>query len=89
MIRDMECYPCAWNARLDELPPRERIVVRDGWRLVHAFNTSLRGWLVLVPLRHVEAFADLDRSESATFSELTRLASAALRTSWAARRPTS
>lgn len=63
---------------LEALPPRERIVVQDGWRLVHAFNTSLPGWLVLVPLRHVEAFAELDDAEAAAFARLVRLASLAL-----------
>ena len=73
-----ECLPCAWNATLDELPPRERIVVHEGWRLVHAFNTSLPGWLVLVPLRHVESFAELAPDEATAFARLLRAASAAL-----------
>jgi diadenosine tetraphosphate (Ap4A) HIT family hydrolase len=73
-----ECHPCTWNAVLDELPPRERIVVHDGWRLAHAFNTSLRGWLVLVPLRHVESFAELSQREAATFAALARESSRAL-----------
>jgi diadenosine tetraphosphate (Ap4A) HIT family hydrolase len=73
-----ECYPCAWNALLDELPPRERLVVYEGWRLAHAFNTSLAGWLVAMPLRHVESFAELTPAEAASFAVLTRAASAAL-----------
>lgn len=73
-----DCYPCRWNAVLDELPPRERIVVHDGWRLVHAFNTSLPGWLVVVPLRHVESFAELSRDEAAAFARLARASSRAL-----------
>ena len=72
------CFPCRWNARLDVLPPRERIVVRDGWRLVHAFNTSLPGGLVLVPLRHVESFAELTSAEAVAFARLARAATAAL-----------
>lgn len=78
MADGAECYPCTWNAALDELPPRERIVVHDGWRLAHAFKTSLRGWLVLVPLRHVESFAELSRQEAATFAMLARESSRAL-----------
>jgi diadenosine tetraphosphate (Ap4A) HIT family hydrolase len=73
-----KCYPCTWNAAIDELPPRERIVVHDGWRLVHAFNTSLRGWLVLVPLRHIESFAELTEYEASTFATLVRESSRAL-----------
>jgi diadenosine tetraphosphate (Ap4A) HIT family hydrolase len=78
MSNASECYPCTWNAALDELPPRERIVVHDGWRLAHAFNTSLRGWLVLVPLRHVESFAGLTEHEAATFAKVARASSRAL-----------
>ena len=74
----MTCYSCDNNARLDDLPPRERVVVRDGWRVAHAFNTSLRGWLVLVPLRHLERFSDLAADEAAAFGALARACSGAL-----------
>ena len=77
-MHEVDCYPCRWNAQIDELPPRERIVVRDGWRLVHAFNTSLPGWLVLVPLRHVESFAELSDHEATTLATLARITSRAL-----------
>jgi diadenosine tetraphosphate (Ap4A) HIT family hydrolase len=73
-----ECFPCEWNALLDELPARERIVVHEGWRLAHAFNTSLPGWLVLVPLRHVESFAELSGDEATAFARLAHASSAAL-----------
>jgi diadenosine tetraphosphate (Ap4A) HIT family hydrolase len=73
-----DCYPCEWNALLEQLPPRERVVVHEGWRVAHAFNTSLPGWLVLVPLRHVEAFAELSPAEATSFATLTRAASSAL-----------
>ena len=54
-----DCYPCQ-NNDATELPPREAVVRTDHWRVVHAFNSSLPGWLVLVPLRHVHAFDELD-----------------------------
>jgi diadenosine tetraphosphate (Ap4A) HIT family hydrolase len=74
----VSCYGCENNARLDELPPRERIVLHDGWRVVHAFNTSLRGWLVLVPMRHVERFSELTDEEIVAFGPLARACSRAL-----------
>ena len=36
----LECYPCAMNALVGDLPPRESIVVETGWRLAHAFNST-------------------------------------------------
>ena len=72
------CYPCERTAELERLPPRERVVVYRGWRVVHAFSTSLRGWLVAVPMRHVERFADLTDTELAAFGPLARACSIAL-----------
>ena len=74
----MSCYACDNNARLDDLPPRERVVARRGWRVAHAFNASLRGWLVLVPLRHLERFSELTDDEAAAFGSLAHACSRAL-----------
>ena len=73
-----ECFSCEGNARLEELPPRERVVVAGGWRLVHAFDTSLPGWLVAVSLRHVTSVAALAPAEAAALGTLVRAASVAL-----------
>lgn len=35
------------------------------WDVVHAYNTSLPGWLVLVARRHIEAVAELTEAEAA------------------------
>jgi diadenosine tetraphosphate (Ap4A) HIT family hydrolase len=61
------------------LPISERIVVTPGWRVVHSFDTSLPGWLVVVPRRHVEAMAELTEEEAAALGPLLRGASIALR----------
>jgi diadenosine tetraphosphate (Ap4A) HIT family hydrolase len=58
------CFTCEGNARIDELPPRERIAVDDYWRVAHAMGTSLQGWLVLLPRRHVVAIAELTDVEA-------------------------
>jgi len=61
----MDCYACHNNDQFDRLPPRERIAADPHWRVAHAFNTSLPGWLVLVPRRHVTAIAELTDDEAA------------------------
>ena len=72
-----DCYNCAMTARSD-LPPREEILRTDDWRVAHAFNTTLPGWLVLAPLRHVEAFTDLSREALTELGGLVHDLSAAL-----------
>lgn len=64
------CYPCEMNARIDDLPPRERVHAEGGWRIAHAFNVSLPGWLVLLPTRHVTAMDELTVAEAEGFAHL-------------------
>jgi diadenosine tetraphosphate (Ap4A) HIT family hydrolase len=75
----MSCYICENNANLGHLPARESILVEGGWRIGHAFDSSLAGWLVLVPLRHVLALHELGVSESRTLGDLLRRTTQALR----------
>ena len=51
-----------------------------GWRVAHDFNTSLPGWLILVPTRHVESLDELTAAEADTLGLLLRQASIALKT---------
>jgi len=60
-----DCFDCAANARMPSLPPRELVAADPHWRVTHAFDTTLPGWLVLVPRRHVTAIADLTDAEAA------------------------
>jgi diadenosine tetraphosphate (Ap4A) HIT family hydrolase len=73
------CFTCENNARVGSLPPNEEIEVRGVWRLAHAFGTSLPGWLVAVPTRHVTALDELEPSEAAELGEVMHRASSALR----------
>src|SRR3954447_15658514 len=58
-----DCYSC--NAeRGGSLPPREDVMHTDHWRVAHAFNSTLAGWLVLVPRRHLTAFGELSADEA-------------------------
>ncbi|MDI1290479.1 MAG: HIT family protein [bacterium] len=73
------CYPCSVNALLPDAPLREAMVVEGGWRVAHAFDTSLPGWLVVVPTRHVTAMDELSDDEARHLGALLRPLSAALR----------
>ena len=58
------CYSCEKTAARDDAPPWERIAEDDHWRVAHSFNTSLPGWLVLLPRRHVTRIAELTDDEA-------------------------
>jgi diadenosine tetraphosphate (Ap4A) HIT family hydrolase len=73
-----QCFACANNERIGALPPREEILVSGSWRVVHAFGTSLPGWLVVLPTRHVRALHELSRDEAAQLGEVLHRASHAL-----------
>ncbi|MFF6802313.1 HIT domain-containing protein [Streptomyces sp. NPDC012616] len=59
-----DCYTCGKEEEFDDLPPRECVVHDQHWRVAHAFNTAVPGWLVLVPRRHVAAVHDLTDAEA-------------------------
>lgn len=73
------CYACRMTAASDEAPPRERVIAEAGWRAALAFNSTLPGWLVLVPFRHITAMHELTVAESEELGLLLRRASVALR----------
>ena len=75
---DADCLSCIQNARAD-LPPRERLHVGPRWRVAHAFGTSLPGWLVVLPRRHVTALDQLTAEEAADLGPLLCALTAALR----------
>jgi diadenosine tetraphosphate (Ap4A) HIT family hydrolase len=54
-----DCFTCAQTARGTDAPQRERVATTGHWRVAHAFDTSLPGWLVIVPRQHVLAFDEL------------------------------
>ena len=73
------CYACRMTAASDDAPPRERVIAEAGWRAALAFNSTLPGWLVLVPFRHITAMHELTVAESEELGLLLRRASVALR----------
>ena len=71
------CYSCDQQAA-GSPPPREDVVHSDHWRVVHAFNSTLPGWLVLLPTRHVTSFTELTPAAADELGGLVRRLSAAL-----------
>ncbi|MDX6366512.1 MAG: hypothetical protein QOK30_1588 [Nocardioidaceae bacterium] len=52
------CFSCDQQASPSR-PVREDVVRTGHWRVAHAFNSTLPGWLVLLPTRHVTSFGQL------------------------------
>ncbi|MGH7641378.1 MAG: HIT family protein [Candidatus Dormibacteria bacterium] len=72
------CYSCGELAPGAELDQDQAIWREGGWRLAHAFNSSLPGWLVLLPDRHLESLAQLSSTEARVLGQLLWRASRAL-----------
>jgi diadenosine tetraphosphate (Ap4A) HIT family hydrolase len=79
MAAEDTCLSCAGNSAPADLPARERVYVGPRWRVAHAFGTSLPGWLVVVPRRHVIALDELTAPEAADLGPLLRALTAAMR----------
>jgi diadenosine tetraphosphate (Ap4A) HIT family hydrolase len=63
----MECLSCLSLQGVQRISPGPFIYEGNYWVVDHAYPTSLKGWLVIVTRRHVEALHDLTREE---FEEL-------------------
>ena len=72
-----DCLPCR-NTAAPTLPIRERILQTANWRVAHAFNTGLPGWLVVVPTVHITSLTELSDAAAAEFGPILRALSAAL-----------
>ncbi|MDG4788836.1 HIT family protein [Micromonospora sp. WMMD1102] len=65
-----DCYSCRQEDDLAAASFAERLHVTDHWRVAHAFNSSLPGWLVVLPRRHVTSIAELTPVEAAELGPL-------------------
>ena len=74
----MSCMTCHLTTIRQQEPLCERIFETEHWRVVHAFNTSLLGWLVVVSMRHVESFVELTEEEALSFGPFLHRVSRAL-----------
>ena len=79
---------CENNAQVGSLPDHESIEGAPAWRVAHAYNSTLPGWLVVIARRHVEALHELGPAEGAALGEVLHRTSTSLRTASAAKRPT-
>jgi diadenosine tetraphosphate (Ap4A) HIT family hydrolase len=73
------CFPCDQQAAVC-LPPRDDVVHTDHWRVAHAFNSTLPGWLVLLPTRHITSFTGLTPEAAGELGGLVSRLSTALET---------
>jgi diadenosine tetraphosphate (Ap4A) HIT family hydrolase len=71
------CFSCDQQSS-GRLPPRDDILHTDHWRVAHAFNSTLPGWLVLLPTRHVTSFTQLAPQAADELGGLIRRLGAAL-----------
>jgi diadenosine tetraphosphate (Ap4A) HIT family hydrolase len=65
-----DCRTCVQEADLANASPLERIYLDEHWRVAHAFDSALPGWLVAVPRRHVTTIAELTPAEAAGLGPL-------------------
>jgi RimJ/RimL family protein N-acetyltransferase/diadenosine tetraphosphate (Ap4A) HIT family hydrolase len=74
------CRTCELVRRRDEgaAPAWDSILRTGGWDLVHAYDTSLAGWIVLVLRRHAISVAALTEAEAIELGRLVRATSEAL-----------
>ncbi len=77
---DVPCQTCRLVTRRDQgdAPAWDNILRTPGWDLVHSFNTSLEGWLVLVARRHIASLAEMTETEAEELGPLVRRVSQAL-----------
>ena len=76
-----QCQTCELVARRDrgEAPPWDAIYRSQYWDVVHSFNTSLPGWLVLVARRHIAAVDEMRDEEAVELGRLIQRVSLALK----------
>lgn len=74
------CHTCELTRRRDagDCPEWDVIQRTRSWDVVHAYDTAVEGWLVLVLRRHIETIADLTAAEADDLGPLIRQTSRAL-----------
>ncbi len=75
------CKTCEMTAqrRLGQAPLWDNIHQTEFWDVVHAYNSALPGWLVLVVQRHIESLDELTEQEAAELGPLIRRVSLSLK----------
>jgi diadenosine tetraphosphate (Ap4A) HIT family hydrolase len=70
-----DCYSCR---HADDTAPRQDVLRTGHWRVAHAFNSTLPGWLVILPAEHLAAFTELTPQAAEELGPLVRRLSLAL-----------
>ncbi len=75
-----DCQTCALTSRRDagDAPPWDAILRTAEWDVVHAYNTSIVGWIVLVLRRHVTSMSQPTDAEARELGPLVMRISRAL-----------
>lgn len=81
MNDSVRCKTCELTEqrRLGKAPLWDCIYQTEYWDVVHAYNTSLPGWLVLVLQRHIESLDELTEQEADELGGLIRRVSLSLK----------
>ena len=68
------CYTCELIQRRDvgDAPLWDSIYRTDYWDVVHSYNSSLPGWLVLIIHRHIAAVDEMTEDEAVELGQLMR-----------------
>jgi diadenosine tetraphosphate (Ap4A) HIT family hydrolase len=69
-MESVECWTCRSNEGRERISPGPSIHVGEYWQVEHAYPTQLRGWLVIVLRRHIEALHELRPEEFSEFSSI-------------------
>lgn len=64
------CKSCISNKGIKRISPAEPIYKGKYWRVEHAYPCGMKGWLILLPNRHVEAIHELTNYEMKEFGEI-------------------
>lgn len=77
----IDCRTCELTVQRDkgEAPLWDNIFRAHYWDVVHSYNTSLPGWLVLVARRHIAAIDEMSEAEAAELGSLLRQVSLSLK----------
>lgn len=81
MTNNGNCHSCERIALRDSGDAEfwDNIFRSQYWDVVHSYNTSLPGWLVIIARRHIEAIDELTEEEAIELGLLIRNLSIALR----------
>lgn len=70
----MDCKTCELveTRNSGNAPLWDSIIRTEHFDTLHAYNTSLPGWIVLVARKHIESISELDESASIELGEMIR-----------------